>query len=216
MMYRKLSKPRHYLSPVTTVVVRERFRPSCMLLTYVNTSTILPLRLFSAVIWIEGFFCYGLSQLSSPEDQRRLAPKLVGFLFILNQNINPISLDLGTSIFRNPPSKSGNEHTRAIGDHFRIHSDRAPNDRISTDGCFAVSQNLDVINRAWTHLIERKQCMHYPGIAALIGSQEFGNREDWLRLALFFLRFSSSRFNRCGWGGRYGCECGCHWAVAKS
>src|SRR5262249_45584050 len=128
MFHRKF--PKKALLPVTTVVVRERFRPSCMvLLTYGITSTILRLRFFSAVIWIEGFFCYGLSQLSSPEDQRRLAPKLVGFLFILNQNINPISLDLGTSIFRNPPSKSGNEHTRAIGDHFRIHSDRAPNDR---------------------------------------------------------------------------------------
>src|SRR5262245_29557356 len=190
-----------------------------VLLTYGITSTILPLRLFSAVIWIEGFFCYGLSQSSSPENQRRLAPKVVGFLFILNQNINPISLDLGTNIFRNPPPKSGDEHTRAIGDHFRVHSDRAPNDRISTDGCFAVSQNLVVINRAWTHLIERKQCMHYPGIAALIGSQEFGNREDWRRLALCFLRFFSSRFNRCGWGGCYGFECGCHWvlhSVAKS
>src|SRR5262249_33916756 len=168
MFHRKF--PKKASLPVTTVVVRERFRPSCMgvinLRYHVDH---LAAKAFLGCHLDRGVLLLWVSQLSSPEDQRRLAPKLVGFLFILNQNINPISFNLGTSIFRNPPSKSGDEHTRAIGDHFRIHSDRAPNDRISTDGCFAVSQNLVVIDRAWTHLIERKQCMHYPGIAALIG-----------------------------------------------
>src|SRR5262249_48339203 len=111
MFHRKF--PKKASLPVTTVVVRERFRPSCMgvinLRYHVDH---LAAKAFFGCHLDRGVLCYGLSQLSSPEDQRRLAPKLVGFLFILNQNINPISLDLGTSIFRNPPSKSGDEHTR--------------------------------------------------------------------------------------------------------
>ena len=40
----------------------------------------------------------------------------------------------------NSPSKSGDGHTRAIEDHFRIHSNRAPNYRLCPARCLSISQ----------------------------------------------------------------------------